>query len=128
VAKAIQKNQQTSEENDEPQEEAEEDPEDDGNSQARQDLDSGQDAAQPSTAADVHAPQQTGGCMASDLPHTPLPQIQSQYHPYHHPLAHGSPTGQTDGTSAECGQSPSGPAEQEPPHNKVSNPDHPIEP
>jgi hypothetical protein len=128
VAKAIQKNQWTLEENDELQEEAEEDLEDDSDIQVWQDLDNSQDTAQPSRAANVHVPQQTGGCMASNLPHPPLSQTQSQNHPHHHPLAHGLPTGQTDEASAHHGQSPSGPAEQEPPHNEVSNPDHPIEP
>jgi hypothetical protein len=125
--KVIWKNQRTLDENDEPQEEAEQDPEDDGDIQVWQNLDNGQDAAQPSTAANVHAPQQTGRCTASNLHHTPLSQIPSQDHPHHHPLAHGSPIGQTNGASTEHGQSLSGPAKQEPPHKEVSNPDHPID-
>ena len=129
AAKAIWRNERASEENDvaaneDPQEEAEEDLEGDGDSQAPQDLDNGQGTAQLSTAA---ALQQTGRCMASELPHPSPLQIQSQSQPHHRPLSDGVQAGQTDGTPAENRRSPSGPAGQEPSHDKVSCPDRLIE-
>lgn len=91
--------------------------------------DDGPGAAGPSTGADAHARQQTGGGMALDSSHAhPLTHSRPYSLNYPHPFpTDGLRTGQPDGASTEDERSGSGSDEREPSPGDVSNFDRLIE-